>query len=246
MAIEVKLELFHDECPYITLSKEIPKKTFTTQCNDYFDLFIFPGGVNEFIYGLITKNFPRRKLSLIDSQNKEYGYVILDCGESSNYELTEHVPSVIIGHNNGLRIGPMSFYNGTESFKFVVFSNSDLKRVLTQFKIQNIEVKILSINEVEKRSIDEDLDIQGIPVSHFERTMTTKQRDTFITAYRRGYYEIPRKVKLETMADEAGVSRHAVEKLIRAVEKSIMDILGPLLDPHYYADNCNGQKKVIK
>jgi predicted DNA binding protein len=57
--------------------------------------------------------------------------------------------------------------------------------------------------------------------------LTARQRETLRLAHERGYFEIPREVTLDDLADELGVSNQAVsERLRRGCTHVIGDLFG--------------------
>lgn len=59
----------------------------------------------------------------------------------------------------------------------------------------------------------------GGPSTHL---LTQKQEASFRTAYRRRYYEIPRKCQIQELADVHGVKRVAMQERLRRAEREIM------------------------
>lgn len=53
--------------------------------------------------------------------------------------------------------------------------------------------------------------------------LTPKQWEAFELAYDAGYYEQPRSVDLQTLADELSISKSAVSQRLRAAEATILD-----------------------
>jgi len=52
--------------------------------------------------------------------------------------------------------------------------------------------------------------------------LTSKQMDAVLLAYRRGYYEIPRKCEIQHIAKEVGIKRVAMQERLRRAERTIM------------------------
>ena len=53
--------------------------------------------------------------------------------------------------------------------------------------------------------------------------LTERQRETLRTATEMGYFEVPRRVELEDLADELGVSRQAVSERLRRANKRLVE-----------------------
>lgn len=56
-------------------------------------------------------------------------------------------------------------------------------------------------------------------------TLSKRQREVFRTAYREGYYELPRETTTEAIADTVGIQRRTAEHHLRRAEKKLADAL---------------------
>jgi predicted DNA binding protein len=60
-------------------------------------------------------------------------------------------------------------------------------------------------------------------------TLSKRQREVFRTAYRQGYYELPRETTTEAIAERVGVKRRTAEHHLRRAEKKLIDALAEYL-----------------
>lgn len=60
-------------------------------------------------------------------------------------------------------------------------------------------------------------------------TLSKRQREVFRTAYRQGYYELPRETTTEAIAERVGVERRTAEHHLRRAEKKLIDALAEYL-----------------
>ncbi|MFX0092279.1 MAG: helix-turn-helix domain-containing protein, partial [Candidatus Hodarchaeota archaeon] len=58
---------------------------------------------------------------------------------------------------------------------------------------------------------------------------TSKQQEALTLAFQEGYYELPRKIILESLAKEMNVGRRTFEEHLRKAERKIMAFLIPIL-----------------
>lgn len=56
-----------------------------------------------------------------------------------------------------------------------------------------------------------------------QRTLTPKQRETLLTAYQEGYFEKPREVTQEELAEEFSVSPRAVSERLRRATRNLIE-----------------------
>jgi predicted DNA binding protein len=54
-------------------------------------------------------------------------------------------------------------------------------------------------------------------------SLTEKQKEAFLLATSRGYYSIPRDVKLEDLCEELGIKRVAMQERLRRAELQILN-----------------------
>lgn len=53
--------------------------------------------------------------------------------------------------------------------------------------------------------------------------LTEPQRDTIVTAYKAGYFEIPREVSLVDFAEQQGLSHQALSERVRRGLRNLVD-----------------------
>lgn len=53
--------------------------------------------------------------------------------------------------------------------------------------------------------------------------LTDEQQDTLVTAYERGYFEVPRGITLTDLAEELDISHQALSERLRRGEKSVLE-----------------------
>lgn len=63
---------------------------------------------------------------------------------------------------------------------------------------------------------------QEQPMASAQYDLTTKQRETLVTALKAGYYDIPQKTTMSELTDELGVSQQALSKRFHAGHKNLI------------------------
>lgn len=63
---------------------------------------------------------------------------------------------------------------------------------------------------------------QEQPMASAQYDLTTKQRETLVTALNGGYYEIPQAVSMSELADGMGISQQALSKRFHAAHKNLI------------------------
>lgn len=81
----------------------------------------------------------------------------------------------------------------------------------------------------------EDLGIDGLfksqmlSIQEIIGDLTNHQADIITKAYEGGYYDIPRRIRMQDIADELKISRYGVEKVLRAGENKVIRSIMPYL-----------------
>ncbi|WP_266077768.1 helix-turn-helix domain-containing protein [Haladaptatus caseinilyticus] len=96
-----------------------------------------------------------------------------------------------------------------------------------RFQIQSDDRKTLSTIYESCHDADLPVEVQNVR----ERTtllkeshrLTTQQYETLRSAIDRGYYDIPRKVTTEDLADELGISHQAISERLRRGHRSLVE-----------------------
>jgi predicted DNA binding protein len=103
---------------------------------------------------------------------------------------------------------PITVYNGIQHHTVLSPNRDNLKILLKTLKSRFTAVKIVSLT--------------SIPLKLQEDILTSKQLEAFRLAFRRGYYKIPRKAKLEELAQQIGIKRVAMQERLRRAELRIL------------------------
>jgi len=66
-----------------------------------------------------------------------------------------------------------------------------------------------------------------LPLDSLKESFTARQLQAITSAYNKGYYELPRSVLVDTLAEEMKINRRTFEEHLRKAEKKIMSFLIP-------------------
>lgn len=101
-----------------------------------------------------------------------------------------------------------------------------------------------SIGQVHERLIERGLSVNLVRIYDLsnkrtsELDLTDEQYETLVAAINRGYFDIPRKISMEELADELGISHQATsERLRRAYRTLVTAELGPETDFDFDSDS---------
>lgn len=220
---EVMFKMQHD-CPYTRFSMKNPDVRLVEWCNnqihvmevdcanvetymriepDLKELLLWKGGK------VLKKNFLEGNLQLIVKTCR--------CGKI--------VPNVaqLIEKNSCLLMLPEVYYGGWEEYRVVGFRENDYKRLFEELS-QLGPLEIVRKRVVPEKSIK---DAFVISVGSVFSDLTEKQTNSLLTALEYGYYQVPKKMTAEEIANKNKVPRTTYEEHLRKAESKILRAMAP-------------------
>ena len=158
-------------------------------------------------------------LEIIDRADKKIVSFDCDCLKNPPSAFRKLVQSF-----NGNIIDPIQIKNNLE-YVSIIFDSDKERKAFTSELTSQIEFEILNF-EVEK---DRLLYLVKSNFDEMTKELTLKQREILLTAWKEGYYRIPRLVTSEKLASDQKISRYAIEKKLRIAENKLMDKMIPIL-----------------
>ena len=235
---EVSFRLQHD-CPYTRFSMKNPEvrvvewcnnrihvmevdcpdiETFTRIEKDLNELLLWKGGK------VLKKNFLDRNLQLIIKT--------CSCGKVS--------PNVseVIGKHSFLMIPPETYYGGWEEYRVIGFRGADYKRMFQELSelgpVQILEKKVLPEKSLRDAFV--------ISMSSVFSELTGKQVSSLVSALEFGYYQIPKKMTAEEIAQKHHVPRTTFEEHLRKAESKILRAIAPYVRMYSSASEASLEK----
>jgi len=95
--------------------------------------------------------------------------------------------------------------NGTARWRVLTPNRAVLKKMVKEIRVAGVNIIVESIKPLMSN-----------------RTLTKKQRELLEIAYRKGFFDVPRRVSLGQLAEELGVSRSTLMESLRRAEARIM------------------------
>lgn len=106
--------------------------------------------------------------------------------------------------------------DGTWALELRFPNRSDLSTAVDLFEDHDVDVTV--------QSITDHVASDDPPVA----VLTDRQREVLTAAVERGYYEVPREVTLEELAESVDVSHQALSECLRRAQENLaVDTLGP-------------------
>lgn len=232
---EVSFRIQHD-CPYTRFSMKHPEVRLVEWCNyrihvmevdcpdietftriepDLKELLLWKGGK------ILKKNFLDRNLQLI----------VKTCRCS---KISPNISDVVEG-NSCLEIPPETYYGGWEEYRVVGFRENDYKKLFQGLS------ELGPVEVVQKKAIAETSlrDVFVISMTSVFSELTGKQVNSLLAALEYGYYQIPKKMTAEEIAQKHHVPRTTFEEHLRKAEGKVLRAIAPYV--RMYASAEQGQ-----
>ena len=111
--------------------------------------------------------------------------------------------------SGSMTILPIIIENGIQYHNILSPNPDSFRKLLTFLQERFTDVNIRALSSK--------------PTETLQDFLTDKQYEALMLAYRKGYYEIPKKITLEEIGEELGIKRIACQERIRRAEKRIID-----------------------
>ncbi|HXQ93199.1 MAG TPA: helix-turn-helix domain-containing protein [Nitrososphaerales archaeon] len=222
---EVAFKLQHD-CPYNEFSKTHPSVVISHWCN-------WSRDVLEISHRDLQNDL---KINLeIQKLTKSLGTKIIrrSYAKSSLQVVLMHcacdkIPPPTLPafeKRNCLELQPAIYSEGWEWYRFIAFSERDLKNLFKDLDSQN------TIEIISRRSISEESvrDTFLLSTASLFGSLTQKQTKALMTALDNGYYRLPRSATAGEIAGLMGVPRTSFEDHLRKAENKVLQAVGPYL-----------------
>jgi len=220
MVIELRIKIQHNS-PHLNFSKSLSQKEIFGYCNSKFDILMIPGEITRKNLKKAEDYYPDTqnwKITTISKNPETISYISMKC-------LCDKTINSQIQQQGGISIYPIRFSDGWGHYQIVCLDNSDLSSVVKVLQTYP-KTRIISIKELNSEGI---FPSQMISIPEMTSGLTEYQLLILIRAFEKGYYEIPRRIRTQDLAEEFKVSRYAFEKTLRKAENKLFTSLMPYL-----------------
>ena len=216
---EVVFKVTHD-CPFGNISRRFPFLKMFLWCNREYE-----------VLEMIVKE-PEAYSVLMEELSK-IGGIIQESSDTNTVHLVtkkcfctlENSVAKNIDECSLLHVSPVVYERGWEYYRVIAFRHEDLKRFL-----ERLEEIAFSFEVLRKVPFD------GFIASSLTLTadalfsdLTEKQMDALLSAYSHGYYMLPRKADIKTIADRKGVARTTFQEHLKKAENKLVSSLVPYI-----------------
>ena len=222
---ETTFRLQHD-CPFNDLSKLHPELVMSSWCNSETDVLeITADNPADFEY--LQKDLKslekalKTKILRRSNSNRNVQIVVHHCG-------CANVPapvSPVFEKNNCLELQPAIYRGGWEYYRVVSFSERDMRKVFATLE-PYCKLEIISRRAMQSGAVKETI---LVSTSALFGGLTRKQVQALVFALENGYYQVPKKVTTEEMANKLRLPRTTYEEHLRKAEGKVLRSMAPYL-----------------
>ena len=184
--------------------------------------------LNYTLVELITNN-TKKQLEILKDASRLGEVKEIVSNEMMIHLVVKTFPSIMDGYiehtidSLGLvRILPVMIDNGWGTYHVIAINHNDVKSVVNQLKAKGYLTRIIRKNMF-------DGSIAEIQMGTFISQLTKKQVDALLTAYYYGYYELPRKSSVQTIAASRNIPRSTFQEHLKKAENKIVTALVPII-----------------
>lgn len=234
---EIELDLEND-LPFCNLSRKFPEVEFYRWCNSAVDYLEFYG---DFRYlEKLMKFMPEVESALgteviYSSPGKNRLSLMISCRCSTSNSTIRMVES-----RNLMWKAPVYYSRGHERLSLLSPVPKNMDELYADFK------GLGKFTITKKLSIAPDLirDIYTVSLSQLFSTLTNKQMRYLVSAFYQGYFDIPRKTKIDEMASNSSLSYSSLQEHLEKGISKIMKGLEPYLSLNLHLRETQKDLKV--
>lgn len=217
--MEVTFQMKPRQCWAQELSEEYPDITMTVfSIHQEKGLSRWECGTPERLYEALEKSKNHKTIVSLDVFSEKETEIIVQsvCNCENRYKVHDILSR---GGCYYLLPNPIVTYEGAKHYRILAPDPEKLKKVLTN--LQKIgEVKITSVHPL--GHVDDSFFINVVQLKNL---LSEKQLRTLKKAYLRGYFQIPKKVRIRDLADELGLSPATVYEQLAEAENRIINAI---------------------
>ncbi len=219
---DVSLRLDHS-LPFSNLSKEYPSVNIQRWCNLEVDILeVESSGEEETSKLEVTLKQMLKKLGARLIRVNRYSSKNLEAVIGCRCAV-DNSSVAIIEWAGCIPVMPVSYRGGIEYCRMLAFTKGSLDGAISRLsRMSKIEIRSKSVipRESAKGAIT-------VPVDEFLGSLTRKQLAAFIAAMQMGYYNMPKRVTVDEIAEKQGMKRSTYEEHLRKAELKILEAVRP-------------------
>jgi predicted DNA binding protein len=232
---EFVFKVIHD-CPFGNISRKFPSLKMFQWCNREHEVLELIIETHE-DYAILMEEISKLSgiIDVLSDRNKVH-LVTKSCFCSNENSVTKNIDAC-----NLLHVAPVVYEKGWEYFRVIAFRHEDLEELLQRLEEKGFVFEIL-------RKVPFDSFIASsltLTADTLFSDLTEKQTDALLTAYRNGYYQLPRKANVQEIAFKMRVPRTTFQEHVKKAENKLVAALVPYIQLYNHASSEKRKKLKI-
>ena len=215
-ATEIQIKARTDN-PIHRLTERYPSLRIWMWCNFVQDVYEIVSDSPEEFYGAVEEF--RRLYDVLDETeiSTNIRLITQNCVCSRETTVHDNIQELEI-----LNLMPIYYTRGHEYYRLIAFRHEALAELFDRLTDQEFHVEVL-----EKTPFNGMVSDSLITLSSLVGSLTDKQVDAIVAAYNSGYYQTPRRVNVQTIADRARVPRTTLQEHLNKAENKLISSIIP-------------------
>ncbi len=215
-ATEIQIKARTDN-PIHRLTEKYPSLKIWMWCNFVQDVYEIVSDSPEEFHGAVEEF--RRLYNVLDETeiSTNIRLITQNCVCSRETTVHDNIQELEI-----LNLMPIYYTRGHEYYRLIAFRHEALAELFDRLSDQGFQVDVL-----EKAPFNGMVSDSLITLSSLVGSLTDKQVDAIVAAYNSGYYQTPRRVNVQTIADRAKVPRTTLQEHLNKAENKLISSIIP-------------------
>ncbi len=189
-------------------------------CNDHCDLLRVRGDPDHSILRSIDELTGVR-----EAMSKANEEIIITENCLERHEVT--MVDTFLARHGCLMLPPLTYHRGYKTCRILALESENLTAIYRDL-VEQTNVVVESKSEVNGLAHDAPMLTLGDTLP----TLSPRQREVLLLAFRHGYYEIPRSTTTAEIADTMGIERRTAEQHLRRAENKIIESVVTTITPY--------------
>ncbi len=215
---EFVLKITHD-CPFGNISRKFPSLKMFIWCNrenEVIEIIV----ENQEEYSEVIKEASKLRGIIEEASDGQVHLITKPCSCSIENSVSRNIDEF-----NLLQISPIIYDQGWEYYRLLAFRHEDLQGLIQRLNEKGFTVEII-------RKVPFNGSIAGaltLSADLLFSDLTQKQIDALLIAYDQGYYRLPRKADVQTIARKKRVPRTTFQEHLKKAENKLVISLIPYI-----------------
>jgi predicted DNA binding protein len=215
---EVLLRVKYD-CPFLKMSENLPNISLYAWCNGTYDIMELDTQ-SEKEYESIMQDIRKSGSILEEIKRSEKSHLIIaKCFCTSRNSIPANVNDLKV-----IVIPPDITQKGWTYYRTILFGQEDFTAMTDRLTQLGFELEVLN-----KTVINNTISGSMLATDTLFSSLTSKQIDAVLTAYKYGYFRLPRGYDVKAIADAEHVRRTTYQNHFRKGVNKIIESLTPYL-----------------